>query len=199
VQQNAGAFKSLCRNVTVNHSAEDKVEQATHVLLEGILKMRNHEYVSDFVVANCRYDVLLGMPWHVAQDPKVSYSEREVHVKDGKIPVDMGYSLGSKPKVQSMSVKSFRRDLRTMNTRNDIKVFKLVEVSNMGYSLNDKQRTDPRMEHILKKYNDFFRSELPNGLPPKRSGDLSIETEPGAKPPHRTLYQLSPAELHAAK
>jgi Reverse transcriptase (RNA-dependent DNA polymerase) len=29
--------------------------------------------------------------------------------------------------------------------------------------------------------------------------DHSIETEPGAKPPHRPLYQLSPAELHAAK
>jgi hypothetical protein len=69
VQKNAGAFKTMCRNVTVNHSAEDKVEQATQVLLEGKLKMGNHEYVSNFVVANCRYDILLGMPWHVAQDP----------------------------------------------------------------------------------------------------------------------------------
>jgi hypothetical protein len=125
----------------------------------------------------------------MAQDPKVSYSAREVHVKDGKIAVDMGDSLGSKTKVQNMSVKSFRRDLRTMNTRIDIKVFKLVEVSNMGCSLNDRQRTDPRMEHILKKYNDVFRSELPNGLPPKRSVDHSIETEPGSKPLHRPLYQ----------
>jgi hypothetical protein len=135
VQKNAGAFKTMCRNVTVNHSAEDKVEQATQVLLEGNFKMGNHEYVSNFVVANCRYDVLLGMQWHVAQDPKVSYSAREVHVKDVKIPVDTGDSLGSKTKVQSMSVKSFRRDLRAMNNRNAIKVFKLAEVSNMGYSL----------------------------------------------------------------
>jgi hypothetical protein len=51
------------------------------------------------------------MPWHVAQDPKVSYPSREVHVKDGRIPVDTGDSLGSEKKVQSMSVKSFRRDL----------------------------------------------------------------------------------------
>jgi hypothetical protein len=29
--------------------------------------------------------------------------------------------------------------------------------------------------------------------------DHSIETEPGAKPPHRPFYQLSPAELHTAK
>jgi hypothetical protein len=71
VQQNAGAFKTMCRNVTVNHSAEDKVEQAIHILLEGKLMIVNHEYVSNFVVANCRYDLLLGMPWHVAQDPKV--------------------------------------------------------------------------------------------------------------------------------
>jgi Reverse transcriptase (RNA-dependent DNA polymerase) len=120
-------------------------------------------------------------------------------VKDGKIPVDMGDSLGSKTKVQSMSVKSFQRDLRTMNNRTAIKVFKLVKVSYMGYSLDEVQRTDPRMEHVLKKCNDVFRSELPNGLPLKLSVDHSIETEPGAKPPHRPLYKLSPAELHAAK
>jgi hypothetical protein len=66
VQKIAGALKTMCRNDTVNHSAEDKVEQATHVLLEGKLKMRNHENVSNFVVSNCRYNVLLGMPWHVA-------------------------------------------------------------------------------------------------------------------------------------
>ena len=45
----------------------------------------------------------------------------------------------------------------------------------------------------------MFRSELPQGLPPKRSIDHKIETEKGAKPPKRSLFQLSPAELEATK
>jgi hypothetical protein len=36
-------------------------------------------------------------------------------------------------------------------------------------------------------------------LPPKRSVDLAIETEHGAKPSYRSLYQLSTAELQEAK
>jgi hypothetical protein len=86
-----------------------------------------------------------------------------------------------------------------MNNRNYIEVFKLVEVSNMGYSQDDLQSTDPRMEHALKKYKDVFRSELLSGIPLKRSVDHSIETGQGAKLPHRPLYQLSPAELHESK
>jgi hypothetical protein len=35
VQNNSEAFKTVRRNFTVNHSAEDKVEQATQVLLKN--------------------------------------------------------------------------------------------------------------------------------------------------------------------
>jgi hypothetical protein len=151
VQKNAGAFKKMCRNVTVNHSAENKVEQATQVLLKGKLKIWKHEFVSNFFVVNFCYDALLGVPWHVAQDPKVSYSAREVHLKEEKMPVYSKEYSSSKMKVQSMSVKSFRRDLRTMNNQNEFEVFNLVEVSNMDYSHEDAQSTDPRIEHVLKK------------------------------------------------
>jgi hypothetical protein len=41
--------------------------------------------------------------------------------------------------------------------------------------------------------------DLLKGLPPKRSVDRAIETKPDNKPPHRPLYQLSPAELRSAK
>ena len=36
-------------------------------------------------------------------------------------------------------------------------------------------------------------------MPPKRSVEQTIEIEDGSKPPHRSLYQTSPAELTAAK
>ncbi len=57
----------------------------------------------------------------------------------------------------------------------------------------------PKQNRILRKYNNVFQEELPPGLPPKRSVDHEIEVDKDSKPPHRPLYQLSPAELEAAK
>jgi hypothetical protein len=90
----------VCRNVMVKHSADDRVEQATQVLLDGMLKFGNHEYLSNFDVANCCYDVLLGMKWHVANDPNVSYPARVVQLKDCNIPViTAAEEFGKKAKV----------------------------------------------------------------------------------------------------
>lgn len=200
VQRNAEAFKTIRRNVKVNHSDDDRVEQATQIILDGRLKVGNHEYLSNFVVANCRYDVLLGMPWHVASNPQVSYPARVVQLKDDTLPVMTGAEeFGRVAKVHNMSIKRFRKELRQMRTRDDFKAFQLVELSNMDCTPDEKRSIDPKMQSLLKEYSDVFRSELPDGLPPKRSVDHAIETENGAKPPHRSLYQLSPAELQAAK
>lgn len=52
---------------------------------------------------------------------------------------------------------------------------------------------------LLQKYHDVFRYDLPEDLPPIREVDHKIETFPDAKPPHRSIFQLSPAELVATK
>jgi hypothetical protein len=69
----------------------------------------------------------------------------------------------------------------------------------MNCPLDGKRSADTKLIPLLKEYSDVFRSELPDGLPPKRSVDHAIETDHGAKSPHRLLYQLSPAELQEAK
>ncbi len=57
----------------------------------------------------------------------------------------------------------------------------------------------PKLNRILHKYDNVFQEEIPPGLLPKRSVDHEIEVEKDSKPPHRPLYQLSPAELEEAK
>jgi hypothetical protein len=64
------------------------------------------------------------MPWHVASNPKVSYAAREVQLKDGILPVRKGAeTIGRVAKVHNVSIKIFRRELREMQTRENIKVF----------------------------------------------------------------------------
>lgn len=57
----------------------------------------------------------------------------------------------------------------------------------------------PEIAHLIKEFSTVFRSELPAGLPPKREADHSIKLEENHKPPHSTIFELSPAELLATK
>jgi len=55
-----------------------------------------------------------------------------------------------------------------------------------------KEVQNHHLKEILSEYEDVFRDELPEGLPPQRSVDHEIKVENGVKPPHRPLFQLSP-------
>ena len=52
---------------------------------------------------------------------------------------------------------------------------------------------------ILDDYANVFPRELPTGLPPQRDLDHRIELVPGAEPPHRAPYRMSPKGLDELK
>ena len=47
------------------HSDKTTTEVASKVVLGVKVDIAGHLYTSNRVVANARYDVILGMPWHV--------------------------------------------------------------------------------------------------------------------------------------
>ena len=55
------------------------------------------------------------------------------------------------------------------------------------------------MQPILNEFSDIFPRDLPAGLPPQRDVDHHIELVPGAEPPHRAPYQMSPKGLDELK
>ena len=50
------------------------------------------------------------------------------------------------------------------------------------------------LDKILSNFEDMFPEQLPKGRPPKREVEFAIKTEPGAAPPNRPPYRLSPKE-----
>ncbi len=50
------------------------------------------------------------------------------------------------------------------------------------------------MRSLLQEYQDVFPENLPPGLPPERGTGHTIPMEPGAAPPFRPIYRLSPKE-----
>ena len=58
---------------------------------------------------------------------------------------------------------------------------------------------DPRIQALLKEFQDVFPEELPPELPPKRDIDHRIDLEPGNRPPWRPIYRTSPLEQDAMR
>ncbi len=73
--------------VEVMHAEDTTVEKASEVILGAELCIGTHAYTSNWVAASFIYDVLLGMPWHVAINPKIEYSKRIVKVDSENLPL----------------------------------------------------------------------------------------------------------------
>lgn len=155
----------------------------------------NHRYDSNFVVADCRHDVLLEMPWHKQARPKIDYMERFFIVEDMELPTAAGRD--NSVVLSGLRVKKFQSLVRSKGNRGEFQVFQVFLKSAAGQ--NDNVSHDPEMQDLLSQLREVFRDLLPLGLPPKPSVDNAIEKDEGIKPLLRPLYQLSPAELLAVK
>ena len=186
-EANMHSFKWIPCKTKVNHSNKESNETATKLILGATLQIGDHSYRSNWLVANCRYDVLLGMPWHVENNPLVDYNKKT-------------FSL--QPKIGNIGLKSFRK--KVSRSSQNAEVFNLVLCDGQtGSSFMNKEELlrvpNQKLRALLNEFEDVFQEELPPGLPPKREVDHEIVTIEGSKPPHRPLYQLSPVELSAMK
>jgi Retroviral aspartyl protease len=90
VKKHENLFNSVNKKLIVNNSCEGQTEEVYKVVLNGNLTLGNHRYTSNFVVASCRYDIILGMPWHVTHEQKISYAPPVARVADKCVPVQRG-------------------------------------------------------------------------------------------------------------
>ena len=199
-QKGRNLFQIREEKVIVEHSKQGTREDATHVLINGTLRLGAHTYTSNWIVADCRYDVLLGMPWHVANNTDIDYVSRIVKVRDVVIPVADTF-VYDEVRVTNMGVRSFRKLLRRKRKRKSgtVQIFQVVIRDVGGISGLKSAKNSEKLEKLLSEFNTVFRDDLPEGLPPERSVDHEIDVDSESKPPHRPLFQLSPRELKAAK
>jgi hypothetical protein len=73
----------------------------------------------------------------------------------------------------------------------------MVQLSKL--ELDFQMPADQKLADLLKEYEDVFKLELPRGLPLERNVGHSIPVEPGAPPPFRSTYRLSPVEQAEVK
>lgn len=202
VQKHRDLLNIRREDTIISHSDKRYTESSSEIIVDAEIEIGAHRYRSNWVVANCRYDMLLGMPWHEFTNPDTDYIKKTVRVGDILLPISS--CCDDQVKVCNIGVKKFRSLLKKKKTSED---FVVLQVSNITSREESKHHTpgnqttsmDTDTALLLEQFSEVFRDDLPAGLPPKRSVDHTIEIEEDSKPPHRPIFQLSPAELLATK
>ena len=84
-------------------------------------------YKLNWPASNCLYDLLLGKPWHVANNPEIKYKKRVISV-DGKNINKSNIESCGNVEVIKMSVKEFRKLLK--EKRSNIQAYQIVSKNN---------------------------------------------------------------------
>lgn len=193
-EQHKEHFTTSPSNVILSHSSSSSDETECDLINRVTVRIGQHEYTSKFVLGDTRYDLILGTPWHRDVNPRTNYSTSRVTVGDHDLKGETYQS--ERNKVCHMSIKGFRRLLKKKDTQFYVCYVNSMKTVEEPYA---QPTSDPEMMRIVDDFSDVFRSNLPSGLPPKKSMDHAIETEPDAKIPNRRLFKLSPDELRATR
>lgn len=82
-KRNASYLNTRKSRMLISRSEKSNTVKVNMIILDTEIKIDEHRYRSNWDIAKCRYDALLGIPWHVDVAPSVSYKETKVNV--GKV------------------------------------------------------------------------------------------------------------------
>ncbi|XP_058211484.1 uncharacterized protein LOC131323652 [Rhododendron vialii] len=135
------------------------------------------------VIDMTEFDVILGMDWLSAHHAVVDCHRKMVTV----------YSLDG----TSFKFKGDRQD-PSATTPHRSRWHDKLSGWLASLKLEETDRMEPGLPHIVCEYEDVFPDELP-GLPPRRDLDFTIELQPGTAPISMAPYRKAPAELRELK
>lgn len=84
---NREIFRSVKKRVEVFHSEKKTTEIAPEFFLAATIRIGSHVYISNWVVARSRYDVLLEISLHVVHNPDTNYTSWTVKIGSDDLPV----------------------------------------------------------------------------------------------------------------
>ena len=193
---------------------------------QACVSFEEHMEFLDFTVINIpNYEAILGKSWLDRWNPAINWKENSMQWKMGKRIIKVtGLSdahtamnasslFDSKMTVETISAQRMRRIakkepvyLMVVRTNEDAGIAGTEEPEPTNddqiVTVNeDTTRTEypVQVQELVTEFADIFPKELPAGLPPQRQLDHRIELVPGAEPPHRAPYRMSPQGLDELK
>lgn len=143
----------------------DTQEVSSEMVIDAIAIIGGHVYRFNWTVEHCRYFVLLGMPWNVANKPLLDYEIQIVKV--GGLQLPRMKKEDSHIRVTNMGVKKFRSMLRKKKYQEDFFGFQLLKVQyEKKKRISDSMPGGrPEVDEIISKYHRVFGDELRKGIP----------------------------------
>lgn len=200
VNKNHHLLKITKISVTINHSNRDMIKEASEIVADAKIEIESNKYMSNWIIADFRYDVLLRLLWHVECQSTIDYNTEELRA--GNIILPSSRHSGKKDRVHNIGVKKFRSLLRKKRKNtDDFSAFqlKLIKyISSAIESMNSKS-DDENITALMTKFSLVFRNDLPDGFPPERDINHKIEVKFNLFSQHEGIFQLLPAETLATK
>ena len=189
---------------------------------QACVSFEEHMEFLDFTVINIpQYEAILGKVWLDRWNPVINWKENSMQWKMGKRRITVtGLSeahtatnassiFESTVTVEEISAQRMRKIAKrepvfvaVIRTNEDTEQEKEPTNEDQIVTVNEDQtRTEypVQVQELLNEFSDIFPKELPAGLPPQRQLDHRIELVPGAEPPHRAPYRMSPQGLDELK
>ncbi|XP_058216665.1 uncharacterized protein LOC131327526 [Rhododendron vialii] len=148
------------------------------------LEVSNLRLIRDLrVIEMTDFDVILGMDWLTAHRAVIDCHRKVVtaYTPDGT----------------SFKFKGDRQDPSAPHAYKTKRHRKLAGWL-ASLTLEETDRMELGLPHVVREYEDVFPEELP-GLPPPRELDFTIELQPGTAPISMAPYRMAPAELRELK
>jgi len=151
--------------------------------------------VRPYVVDMIAYDLILGKVWLSEVNPRINWEINRMLLSiDGK-PVTLDAEAPEKEELPEYILSSTQ--FKRLAVKSKRKIYHVIIKPDTDK--NDQVVKDQELTELLNKYEAVFPKDLPEGLPPERSVEMSIRLEADACPKKGPIYKLSRAELSEMK
>ena len=196
------------------HLADGSVRVTNDCVRQVCVSFGEHAEFLDLQVMKLpKYEVILGKFWLDRWNPQIDWKKNRMQWKVGSRVMEITgvQAAPEKEKISSLfDLGSYIEEISAQRMRRlaqkepvYLAVVRSVPETNEEIVERNEEKTktvDPIVvQEILQDFEDVFPKDLPVGLPPAREVDHRIELIPGAEPPHRAPYRMSPQGLDELK
>ena len=153
------------------------------------------------VITEPTHDLILGIPWLKANNPRLDWQALTLTLKTGEELSPTRPNTAHTRRGGEATKRQVKQAIKEGGMAYLAWMTEVEEETTASIRSAAQAQTAPHttLQTLLEEFEDVFPAKLPQGLPPRRPVDHAIEVTPGAEPPHRRPYRLSGPELQELK